>query len=87
MRTGEAMIIKELEDVLVLVAELPAQYQKEAAQRLAWLLKSAEEEMTMTEMEIKELRRMEREASAAKWKELRDGFEKLWGKDWRKDYE
>ena len=74
-------MIKELEDVFALLRELPENYQKEAAQSLSWFLKRVEEEMTMTEQEIRELRRMDREASRAKWKKIAREFDEIFGKD------
>lgn len=52
-------MIKQLEDVLALVQELPEKHQKRAAQELRWVMMRAEEEMTMTPEEIRALRRLE----------------------------
>jgi hypothetical protein len=52
-------MIKELVDVLVLVRELPEKHQKRAARELRWVVLRAEEEGTMTQGEIKALRRLE----------------------------
>ena len=62
------------------------QYQKVAAHRLAWLLKSAEGEMIMTDGEIKELRRLDKEATRLKWEMLRKEFDKLCGRGEEKDF-
>jgi hypothetical protein len=52
-------MIKELDDVLVLVRELPEKHQKRAATELRRLVLQAEEEETMTQKEIRLLRRLE----------------------------
>lgn len=52
-------MIKELEDVLEFVRELPEKHQKRAAQELRWVVMRAEEESTMTQEDIKALRRLE----------------------------
>jgi len=65
-------VIEVLARVVRLVGELPENYQKEAAQSLAWLLKRAEEEMTMTAEEIKALRRMERERTRELCRQIRE---------------
>jgi hypothetical protein len=52
-------MIKELEDVLVLVRELPEKHQKRAAHELRLVVLRAEEEVTMTQEEIRALRRLE----------------------------
>lgn len=52
-------MIKELDDVLVLVRELPEKHQKRAAAELRRLVLQAEEEETMTQKEIRLLRRLE----------------------------
>jgi hypothetical protein len=68
----EVAVIEDLARVVRLVGELPEQYQKEAAQRLARLFERADEEMTMTEEEIQELRRLERERTDDVWRRLRE---------------
>ena len=52
-------MIKELQNVLGLVLELPEAYQKRAAQELRQLVMRAEEESTMAPEEIRTLRRLE----------------------------
>jgi hypothetical protein len=42
------MMIKELENVLLVLKDVPEKYQREAADSLAWFLKRVENEMTMT---------------------------------------
>ncbi len=75
--------IKQLEDVLVLVKELPENYQKEAADSLAWFLRHVENEMTMAAGEIEKLQQLKREASRAKSQKLARQFDEISGKDRR----
>jgi hypothetical protein len=59
-------MLKELEDLLVFMRELPEKYQRRAAQELQRLVMRAEEEETMTREEIRALRRLE------SWRKIAD---------------
>jgi hypothetical protein len=51
-------MIDDLARVVQFVGELPEEYQKQAAMQLGWLLKRAENEMTLTADELQELERL-----------------------------
>ncbi len=61
-------MIKELQNVLDFVRELPEEYQKRAAQELRQLVMRAEEESTMAPEEIRTLRRIE------SWGKVAEGY-------------
>jgi hypothetical protein len=61
-------MIKELQNVLEFVRELPEEHQKRAAQELQRLVMRAEEESTMAPEEIKTLRRLE------SWSTVAEGY-------------
>jgi hypothetical protein len=61
-------VIKELQNVLDFVRELPEGYQTRAAQELRQLVMRAEEENTMAPEEIKTLRRLE------SWSKVAEGY-------------
>ena len=61
-------MIKELQNVLGFVRELPEAYQKRAAQELRQLVMRAEEESTMSPEEIGTLRRLE------SWSKVAEGY-------------
>ena len=61
-------MIKELQNVLEFVRELPEEHQKRAAQELRRLVMQAEEESTMAPAEIKTLRRLE------SWHKVAEGY-------------
>jgi hypothetical protein len=64
-------MIKQLEDVLALVRELPEKHQERAAQELRWVAMRAEEERTMTQEEVKVLRRLESWRKVAEYRRNR----------------
>jgi hypothetical protein len=51
-------MIEDLTRVVQLIGELPEEYQKKAAMQLGWLLKRAEDEMTLTAEELQEVGRL-----------------------------
>jgi hypothetical protein len=61
-------MIKELQNVLEFVRELPEEHQKRAAQELRQLVIRAEEESTMAPEEIRTLRRLE------SWTKVAEGY-------------
>ena len=61
-------MIRELQNVLGFVRELPEGYQTRAAQELRQLVMRAEEENTMAPEEIKTLRRLE------SWSKVAEGY-------------
>jgi hypothetical protein len=61
-------MIKELQNVLEFVRELPEEHQRRAAQELQRLVMRAEEESTMAPEEIKTLRRLE------SWRKVAEGY-------------
>lgn len=67
----------ELKNVMVLIGELPESYQQQAAQQLGWLLKRAEEEMTMTVEERETLRALEKKRTQALIAELKAAIDKI----------
>jgi hypothetical protein len=61
-------MIKELQNVLEFVRELPEEHQRRAARELQRLVMRAEEESTMAPEEIKTLRRLE------SWSKVAEGY-------------
>ena len=61
-------MIKELQNVLEFVQELPEEHQRSAAQELRRLVVRAEEETTMAREEIQTLRRLE------SWRKVAEGY-------------
>jgi len=64
-------MIEALQRVVQLVGELPDEYQRQAAMQLSWLLKRAEDEMTLTVEEREELERLRKEKTARLVAEIR----------------
>lgn len=67
----------DLERVFVLVRALPKEYQADAVMRLGWLIKRADEEMTMTEEQRAKLEELDRLRSKKMYDEARELLELL----------